>query len=142
MNTDFELSNLPNLESVYIGAGSFCDLKSFTLSHNPKLKIFETEDGYEEDDEEDDEVKECTFRDVNQFVLSGNYEKLLIYWIDLPSLTTLKFGLGSFFDLSSLIIDSTIVILIALWIDLPKLSTFTTGDYSFSYTSLTLSSIF
>ena len=50
MNTDFELSNLINLESVYIGAGSFCDLKSFTLSHNPKLKIFETGDGYEEDD--------------------------------------------------------------------------------------------
>ena len=75
MNSDFELSNLINLESVYIGAGSFCDLKSFTLSHNPKLKIFETEDGYEEDDE----VVQCTFRNVNQFVLSGNYEKLLIY---------------------------------------------------------------
>ena len=139
MNTDFELSNLPNLESVYIGAGSFYYLKSFTLSHNPKLKIFETEDGYEEGDK----VKECTFSNVNQFVLSGNYEKLLIYWIDLPSLTTLKFGLGSFFDLSSLIIDSTIVILIALWIDLPKLSTFTTGRRSFSSTaSVTLESIF
>ena len=75
MNSDFELSNLPNLESVYIGAGSFCDLKSFTLSHNPKLKIFETGDGYEEDDK----VKECTFSNVNQFDLSGNYEKLLIY---------------------------------------------------------------
>ena len=72
MNTDFELSNLTNLESVYIGAGSFCDLKSFTLSHNPKLKIFETGDGYEEDDK----VKECTFSNVNQFDLSGNYEKL------------------------------------------------------------------
>ena len=139
MNTDFELSNLPNLESVYIGAGSFYDLKSFTLSHNPKLMIFETEDGYEEGDR----VKECTFSYVNQFVLSGNYEKLLIYWIDLPSLTTLKFGLGSFFDLSSLIIDSTIVILIALWIDLPKLETFTTGGSSFyRTTNLTLSSIF
>ena len=102
MNTDFELSNLINLESVYIGAGSFCDLKSFTLSHNPKLKIFETGDGYEEDDK----VKECTFNNVNQFDLSGNYEKLLIYWIDLPSLTTLKFGLGSFFNLSFLVINS------------------------------------
>ena len=139
MNTDFELSNLINLESVYIGAGSFCDLKSFTLSHNPKLKIFETGDGYEEDDK----VKECTFSNVNQFVLSGNYEKLLIYWIDLPSLTTLKFGIGSFFNLSSLVIESTIVILIALWIDLPKLYTFTTGSESFyNLPSLTLSSIF
>ena len=73
MNTDFELSNLPNLESVYIGAGSFCDLKSFTLSHNPKLKIFETGDGYEEDDK----VKECTFSNVNQFELSGNFLKTI-----------------------------------------------------------------
>ena len=76
MNSDFELSNLINLESVYIGAGSFCDLKSFTLSHNPKLKIFETEDGYMD---EYDIVKECTFSNVNQFDLSGNYEKLQIY---------------------------------------------------------------
>ena len=73
MNTDFELSNLINLESVYIGAGSFCDLKSFTLSHNPKLKIFETGDGYEEDDK----VKECTFSNVNQFELSGNFLKTI-----------------------------------------------------------------
>ena len=74
MNSDFELSNLPNLESVYIGAGSFCDLKSFTLSHNPKLKIFETEDGYMD---EYDIVKECTFSNVNQFELSGNFLKTI-----------------------------------------------------------------
>ena len=66
------------------------------------MKIFETGDGYEEDDK----VKECTFNNVNQFDLSGNYEKLLIYWIDLPSLTTLKLGLGSFFNLSFLVINS------------------------------------
>ena len=75
MNTDFELSNLTNLESVYIGAGSFCDLKSFTLSHNPKLKIFETGDGYEEGNN----VCDCAFSHVNKLKLSGNYEKLLIY---------------------------------------------------------------
>ena len=73
MNSDFELSNLINLESVYIGAGSFYDLKSFSLSHNPKLKIFETGDGYEEDDK----VKECTFSNVNQFELSGNFLKTI-----------------------------------------------------------------
>ena len=50
MNTDFELSSLPNLESIYIGAGSFLNLKSFTLSHNPKLSVFEIEDGYMKDD--------------------------------------------------------------------------------------------
>ena len=69
MNTDFELSNL---ESIYIGAGSFKNLKSFTLSHNPKLKIFETEDGYVKDDK----VEECTFGNVKHFELSGNYRIL------------------------------------------------------------------
>ena len=69
MNTDFELSNLTNLESVYIGAGSFMSLKSFTLSHNPKLKIFETGDGYVEDNK----VKECAFVNVKHFELSGKY---------------------------------------------------------------------
>ena len=66
MNTDFELSNLTNLESVYIGAGSFKNLKSFTLSHNPKLKIFETEDGYE-----DYSICDCALNNVKQFELSG-----------------------------------------------------------------------
>ena len=67
MNTDFELSNLTNLESVYIGAGSFCDLKSFILSHNPKLKIFETEDGYVIDNS----ICDCALNNVKQFELSG-----------------------------------------------------------------------
>ena len=68
MNTDFELSNLTNLESVYIGAGSFKNLKSFTLSHNPKLKIFETEDGFEEVDKN---ISDCALDNVKQFELSG-----------------------------------------------------------------------
>ena len=69
MNTDFELSNL---ESIYIGAGSLQNLKSFTLSHNPKLKIFETEDGYVKNDN----VYDCTFGNVKHFELSGKYEIL------------------------------------------------------------------
>ena len=65
MNTDFELSNLTNLESVYIGAGSFFKLKS--LSHNPKLKIFETEDGYEDENS----ICDCAFINVNKLELSS-----------------------------------------------------------------------
>ena len=34
------------MESIYFGAASFYYINSFTLSHNPKLKIFETGDGY------------------------------------------------------------------------------------------------
>ena len=68
MNTDFELSSYSNLESLYIGKGSLCNLKSFTLSHNPKLKIFETGDSYSTDYC----VYDCSFCNVNQFELSGN----------------------------------------------------------------------
>lgn len=70
MNTDFELSSLPNLESVYIGAGSFLNLKSFTLSHNPKLSVFEIEDGYMKDD---GRVCDCAFLKVYELKLIGMY---------------------------------------------------------------------
>ena len=70
MNTDFDLSNLPNLESVYIGAGSFLNLKSFTLSHNPKLSVFEIEDGYMKDD---GRVCDCAFLKVYELKLIGMY---------------------------------------------------------------------
>ena len=70
MNTDFDLSNLPNLESVYIGAGSFLNLKSFTLSHNPKLSVFEIEDGYMKDD---GRVCDCAFLKVYELKSMGMY---------------------------------------------------------------------
>ena len=35
---------MTNLESVFIGARSFQNLESFSLSHNPKLKTFTTGD--------------------------------------------------------------------------------------------------
>ena len=94
---------MTNLESVFIGARSFQNLESFSLSHNPKLSVFEIEDGYMKDD---GRVCDCAFLKVYELKLIGMYWKLLINWIDLPSLTALKFGFGSFYLTTNVIIES------------------------------------
>lgn len=66
---DLSLSNLPNLESLSIGSGSFRNIKSFTLSHNPKLKTIEIEPGYKEDWE----YMDCVFYYTNELMLIGMY---------------------------------------------------------------------
>ena len=58
---------MTNLESVFIGARSFQNLKTFSLSHNPKLKTFTTGDC----DFEDDIFNYLTFCKVNEFELIG-----------------------------------------------------------------------
>ena len=57
---------MTNLESVFIGARSFQNLKTFSLSHNPKLKTFTTGDC-----DFDDTASEYTFCKVNEFELIG-----------------------------------------------------------------------
>ena len=56
------------MESIYFGAASFYYINSFTLSHNPKLKIFETGDGYKKDTY----IKECAFGEIQALTLIGS----------------------------------------------------------------------
>ena len=48
--SDLSISNLPSLHSIHIGKGSFSKLKSLTVSHNPKLKRFDLENGSKTND--------------------------------------------------------------------------------------------
>lgn len=57
---------MTNLESVFIGARSFQNLKTFSLSHNPKLKSFSIEHC-----DFNDTASEYTFCKVNEFELIG-----------------------------------------------------------------------
>ena len=43
--SNLTISYLPSLHSIHIGYGSFSKLESFSLSHNPKLKRFDMENG-------------------------------------------------------------------------------------------------
>ena len=44
LESEFSLSNLPNLESLCFGMTSLSNAHSFIISHNPKLKIIKIED--------------------------------------------------------------------------------------------------
>ena len=61
------VSNLPELEYLYFGSGSFYHINSFTLSHNPNLKIFETGDGYKSITA----IYGCSFSNIKSLVLFG-----------------------------------------------------------------------
>ena len=50
-----------------IGAGSFQNLSSFTISHNPELIVFETGHGYVYNNK----VFACAFGNIKTFVLNG-----------------------------------------------------------------------
>lgn len=67
IKSDFSISNFPSLEVLYIGPDSFKNLNSFTISHNPKLKIFETGNGLTERKK----CKNCAFQLVRNVELFG-----------------------------------------------------------------------
>ena len=67
IKSDFSISNFPSLEALYIGPDSFKNLNSFTISHNPKLKIFETGNGLREKKT----CKNCAFQFVRNVELFG-----------------------------------------------------------------------
>ena len=71
LTCDVEISYCNCLEELVIGKNCMKNLKSIKIMHNPKLKSFETGDGYIKDNT----LYEGTFQKVKEFELKGNLEE-------------------------------------------------------------------
>ena len=95
LNRDFYLKNCPKLKSLRIGEYSFSDYSVCEIESVDALEVIEMGDLNEES--------------RNFYYASLELKSILIHnewWLDMPSLKSLKFGTGAFYECSRVVFES------------------------------------